>query len=369
MYESYNPFLQIIKSFEGIAHSDTYYKLRKQTTGSKILCALIVAAILNLITFGIGAAKICGDKDLYDFLNEMPNYSYANGSLLVDQKFEDKSSDTYFLIDTSVPYYYTGTDDSGMFGAVNADPIIQKIGDNSGIRDAMIASETNIIRVTYTTGQIQNIKYSEMASIFNIQPFSKSSILSGYKGFIGKWAAILGAIWLPVQFALIFFSVLIYCVMAQIAKSIIKADDDFNTIYWITFYVYIAFTIIKTLIKSVNPFGNGLINTAFFALIIFIIVKTLREGDSDAGSTQFGYVNNDTFGDTFDSIDRSSNNTYSNNSYSNNTYSNTFDNTNSSYNDPFRPQPEDTNVYVNEEPVKEPQTEAPKSKTGLSLKQ
>ncbi len=368
MYESYNPFLQIIKSFEGMAKPDTYYKLRKQSTGSKILCALIVATILNLITFGIGAAKICGDKNLYTFFTEMPNYTYSNGSLTVDEKFEDKSSDTYVLIDTSVPYYYTGTDDNSVIGAVNAEQIIKKAGENAGIHDALIASETNIIKVTYTTGQVQNAKYSELAAMFKIKPFSKSSILSGYKGFIAKWAAVIGALCIPVQFALIFFFALIYCVIAQIVKSILKADDDFNTIYWITFYVYIAVTIIKSLLKSVVPFGGGLFNTAFFALIIFIIVNTLKNGDSDAGITHIGYVNNDTFPDTFDNYDQAPNNTYSNNNYSN-----TFNNTNSTYSDPFRPQPEETNTLAYKEPAKESQsqteTEAPKSTTGLSLKQ
>ena len=59
MTEAYNPFVQIGKSFEGFAHSGVYYKLRKQSTGSKLLCALIVTLLLNLITFGISAFKLC----------------------------------------------------------------------------------------------------------------------------------------------------------------------------------------------------------------------------------------------------------------------------------------------------------------------
>ena len=64
MNDTYNPFVQIAKSYEGFVHSDVYYKLRKQSTRSKLLCAVIVTILVNLISFGISTAKLCGNKSV-----------------------------------------------------------------------------------------------------------------------------------------------------------------------------------------------------------------------------------------------------------------------------------------------------------------
>lgn len=289
MIDTYNPFLQIIKSFEGFVHSDVYYKLRKQTTGSKIICALIVTILLNLITFGISATKLCTDKSLFDFIDSMPDFSYENGSFQVEKKYETTSSATYVLVDTSVPAYYSINDNSGLIGAVNIDTLVKKISEKGNISEAMFLSETNAIQVNFITGQTQQVKYSDISSLLHITSFSKSTILSGYKSFIIKWAVILGLIWLPVQFGLIFLMALIYCLLAQIGKSITKSGDDFNTIYWITFYVYIAVFLVKTLLKNILPFGGGMLNMLFFALSIFIILKTLKDGEPDTNTSYGSY--------------------------------------------------------------------------------
>lgn len=290
MNETYNPFLQIIKSYEGLGSSDVYYNLRRQKTGSKIVCALIVAVLLVIITFGISAGKLCADKDLSDFVNEMPDFRFENGSFYVEKKYETTTTDTYVLVDTSVPAYYNDTDNSGLIGSVDISPIVKSTGEKSGVTQAMFVSETNLIQVNFITGQIQELKFSEISSIFQIKSFSKSSIQSGYKSFIVKWAVILGLLWLPVRFGLLFLTALIYCILAQIGKAITKSEDDFNTIYWIAFYINIAFVIVKTLIKNLIPFGGGMLNMLFFALFIFIILKTLKDGDPEANSSQGGYT-------------------------------------------------------------------------------
>ena len=289
MIETYNPFLQIIKSFEGFVRSEVYYKLRKQTTGSKILCALIVTVLLNLITFGISAAKLCTDKSLYDFIDSIPEFSYEKGSFQAEKKYETTSSGTYVLIDTSVPAYYSIKDDTGFIDAVNIDSLVKKAGENNSIREAMFFSETNAIQVNFITGQIQKIKYSEVASLLHITSFSKTAILSGYKGFIVKCAVILGLIWLPVQFVLIFLIAFIYCLLAQIGKAITKSEDDFNTIYWIAFYIIMAILLIKTILKNTIPFAGGMLNMLAFALTIFIILKTLKDGDPNSDTSYGSY--------------------------------------------------------------------------------
>lgn len=284
MNETYNPFVQIIKAYEGFVHSDVYYKLRRQSTKSKILCAIIVTILVNLISFGISTAKLANNKELADTLNEMPDFSYDDGILSLDQKYESATSDTYISVDTDVSYYYNGTGGDGYTDPVDVAPLISKLNEsgNKSIQQAMFVSQSNFLMVNYLTGQVQQMKFSELSQIFNIRSFSKASIQSGYKGFIAKWGVILGLLYLPVRFALLFLVALIFTLLAQIGKSITKSNDDFNTIYWIAFYINIAFVIIKVLLTSLLPIGGSMLNTLFFALFIFIILKTLKAGDPDA---------------------------------------------------------------------------------------
>ena len=283
MNDTYNPFVQIAKAYEGFVHSDVYYKLRRQSTKSKILCAIIVTILVNLISFGIRTAKLVTNKNLADTLNEMPDFSYDDGILSLDQKYESATSDTYISIDTDVSYYYSGTGGDGYIDPVDVAPLISKLNQTgSSIQQAMFVSQSNFLMVNYLTGQVQQMKFSELSQIFNIRSFSKATIQSGYKGFIAKWGIILGLLYLPVRFALLFLVALIFTLLAQVGKSITKSNDDFNTIYWIAFYINIAFVIIKVLLTSLLPIGGSMLNTLFFALFIFIILKTLKAGDPDA---------------------------------------------------------------------------------------
>ena len=276
----YNPFAQIAKAYGGFADTSIYYVLRGQTVGSKILVALIVTVFLNLITFGISAAKLCTDKELNKFINEMPDFRYENGSLYVEKKYETNSSDAYIIVDTSVPYYYVGSDDNGVAGAVSINDKIKELGEKSGLQHSLFISETNIIDVNYLTGQTQQMKFSDATAVLPVKKFSKDVVSSGYQSFIIKWAVVIGLLWLPVRFGLLFLVTLIYCVLAQIGKAITRSEDDFNTIYWIAFYIVIAMEIIKTLLKNVLPFGGGKLNMLFFALIIFMLLMTLKKGEN-----------------------------------------------------------------------------------------
>ena len=282
MTEAYNPFVQIGKSFEGFAHSGVYYKLRRQSTGSKLLCALIVTLLLNLITFGISAVKLCSDKDLQKFVDEMPNFTYSNGTFSLDDRYETSTDSSYILIDTKVSYYYSGNDSGGYINPVNIDTMVSELAKKGGMQQAMFISESNIVVVNFMTSQVQQMKFSELSAVMNIPSFSKASIQGGYKNFIIKWAVILGLIWIPFQFAGLFIAGLIYGLLAQIIKGLAKSTADFSTTYWISFYIVIAFTIIKTLIRNTMPLSGSMINTIFFALFFILMLKTLKDGDPDA---------------------------------------------------------------------------------------
>ena len=316
MTETYNPFVQIAKSFEGFAHSNVYYKLRRQSTGSKILCALIVTLLLNLITFGISAAKLAGDKDIEAFINDMPDFTYSNATFSLEKRYETTTSDTYVLIDTDVSYYYNGTDDGGYINPVNVAPLLQNVTSKNNITQAMFISESNIVIINLTTNQVQQMKFSELSAVLHIPDFSKASIQTGYKGFIIKWAVILGLIWIPFRFAGLFLAGLFYCILAQIVKSLAKSTDDFNTIYWISFFISIAFSIIKTLIKNTLPLGGGMLNTLFFALFLILIVKTLKEGNPEftqGGNGNLGTATTGSYGASSGSFGTSINDSYGSN--------------------------------------------------------
>ncbi len=328
MNESYNPFLQIIKSFEGLFVPNTYYKLRKQTTGSKFICALLVAIFLSLITFGIGAAKLRNNKMLAAFMNDIPEFVFDGELLTLANRYEQTSKDTYILIDTSVPYYSTNNDSNTVPGAVNISDSVKQIAANNSVTQAMFVSSSNIIVVKLLTGQVQNAKFSNLTSILHIGSFSKDTIVSGYKGFIGKWAAIIGALAIPFELGSFFLKALIYCLLGLIVKAIMKADDDFNTIYWLTFYILIPLTVLKTLIKSSVSIGGTLIGFIFFILFFVILVITLKNGDSNSGAPQMGYVVTDTFEDTY------TDNYNSYNSFANNTGNNSTADYTGHYNNP-----------------------------------
>ena len=299
MYESYNPFMQIIKSFEGLFVHKTNYKLRKQTTASKFICALLVAILLSLLTLGIGAAKLCNSKVLASVMNDIPDFTFDNGALTLADKYESTTTDTYVLIDTTVPYYYTAGDDSNTVpGSVSVSDSIKQIATNNNFTQVMFISSSNIVLVKLITGQVQNVKFSDMSSMLHISSFSKNTIVYGYKGFITKWAVIIGLLAIPFQLGFIFLKALIYCLIGLIVNAILKTNDDFNTIFWLTFYILIPLTVFKTIVSGLLTIGGTLIGFIFFILYIVILAFTLKNGDDDTGTPQVGYVVTDTF-DTF----------------------------------------------------------------------
>jgi hypothetical protein len=85
----------------------------------------------------------------------------------------------------------------------------------------------------------------------------------------------------PFSFGGLFLVSLFYGVLALLLKNVAKSNDEFNTLYWISFYINIAFILLKTLIKNTLPLGGGIISTIFFALFFIIMVKTLKDGDPD----------------------------------------------------------------------------------------
>ena len=64
MYTKVNPFLQIIEAFKGVYSPESLYNLRKQSTGSKILYAIIVSILIAIIICGWGVFTINTDEEL-----------------------------------------------------------------------------------------------------------------------------------------------------------------------------------------------------------------------------------------------------------------------------------------------------------------
>ena len=64
--------MQIIMSFVAVVRSTKYYELRRQKTGSKVLCALLVALLTSLITIGLSGYILSKSEWLETMMRELP---------------------------------------------------------------------------------------------------------------------------------------------------------------------------------------------------------------------------------------------------------------------------------------------------------
>lgn len=287
MTETYNPFVQIIKSFEGYVHTKEFFILRKQRTAGKIICALIVTLILNIITFGVGAGTLCTSKNVSDFIESIPDFYYVSGELTVTEKYEANEDSIYIIVDTDIPYYYSGGDNGGHSDAVSVDSTVSALRDKGGMQQALFISSTNFLQVNFVSGQVQSLTFDELSKVFPIKTLSKQMVQEGYKGFIIKWAIIIGLIYLPFQLAGLFFTTLLYSLVALLAKSLLKKDYDYNTLYWITFYMYIPLVILKALLKIFISYDK-LINVAAFMFLSGMIIRVLMGENALPGDKKEG---------------------------------------------------------------------------------
>lgn len=354
MITKINPFAQIYEAFKGFTYSGSFYNLRKQSTGSKILYSIIISIITSLLLCGIYAVQFATDKTLNQFLNDLPEFTYVNGEFYCDSKYEDSANGTYILIDTTQNEYTQSH--------------LQNIVQDSSIKQVMLISRTNIISYRSLTGEYRNMTLSDFLGVFGIQSFSKLQVVSGYKGLIYKVAMIIALIAIPLQFEKLFFTSLLLTLVALIINAVYHTDEDFPTLYWISFYMQSVFMMIIAIGKPLLNFKGITLGIACLILFIIRMSQTLKKGEPAAAQS---LISSTSLSDDFDSFMKNTDTVSTPTAFgdvdSNTRYTGgDTDNTNS-YADPFST----TNTY--EEPSYNnadtvSTEEASSSSSGLSLK-
>ena len=280
MAESYNPFAQILVSFVALVSQEGYYSLRRQKTWSKLVCAIIVALLTSFITIGIGGWMISENRDLEEVMEQIPEFSYENGSLKVDGSFEACVDGQYFLLSTDIEYFNYGNDRKDYPTAINAEDVLALAAEQYTFSQAYLISEKNLVRISNIPSQNTSIKLSDMMRLFKINSLSKQGIVGNYKGVIIHWALIIALIWTPFKWVLLFFVPLLYGLIGLIVASILKSGDDFSDVYWISFYINIVFVIMKSVI---GLFARRSIPWWIWVIVyLILIVLTLRQSNHHA---------------------------------------------------------------------------------------
>ena len=131
MNRKINPFAQIYEAFRGFTYTNAFYNLRRQSTGSKIAYSFIVSILTTVLLCGLYAIQITTNKELNQFLNSLPEFSYSNGEFYCENRYETAQDGTYLLVDTT----------QDKFGESQVKSALS----NSDITQIMLISRTNIV--------------------------------------------------------------------------------------------------------------------------------------------------------------------------------------------------------------------------------
>lgn len=305
MIEKMNPFKQIVEAMKAFTDTDIFYQLRKQSTGSKIVVALLTGILACLFTFILGGMKLAQDNVWKEMFGALPEFAYYNGQMVCEEKYDQPIadvSDVYVVVDTDVdawvlPQYSNstqGVDITNKVASITSNPEVDQILFISGYNLVLIRG----IRVKAT---YQEMKWSELFGMFGIQSLSKSQILSGYKGVIMKFATLLFFLGIPVYIIRLFSITLLLTIVALIIKAVQKADEDFTTLYWISFYIESVFIMIISLFKVFLTWSSSVMTIACLLYYITVMIRVLKNGapmegafaGNSGAASNIGVVNDD----------------------------------------------------------------------------
>ena len=238
--QKYNPFLQIVKAFVGIGKQEEYFILRKQKTGSKLLTALIVAVLMTLLVIGVTGVQVVNNEDLNRLVRAIPAFSLANGELHMEGKVRECYDGQFIMIDTDVEYFSDEVGGSSDSDAVSVKDILREASEKEHIIQAIFLSRKNMVVVSNNPSQNGSVNWKDIPI-----NFSNESIVNGYQSFLTKIFVIAALFYLPWRYMLLFFVPLMFAVIGLIIEAVIKSDQQFADIYWMTFYCNIVLVILK----------------------------------------------------------------------------------------------------------------------------
>lgn len=275
-----NPFQQLYEVFKGFTYPNSYYTLRRQSVGSRILYGLIASVIACIFTFVIGGFQISNDETLQMLIEEMPEFTYSNGILTCDKKEDQEYGDSYLYLDTDYDSFILSQDEPGKAGT-DISAKLKEILNHSNATSIMFVSSTNVVNIKRYGAQYnyQSLNLSDLFGLFGINELSKAAVLAGYKGVIMKIALLAGAIVLPFRLLGMFFFALLWSIVALIMNAVMKGKQDFPTLYWISFYIYSLIMVIMALEKSLFSWSTGTVTIVFMIIIVIMLYNTIRNGD------------------------------------------------------------------------------------------
>lgn len=305
MIEKMNPFEQIVETMKAFTDTDIFYKLRKQSTGSKFVVALLTSVIACLLTFILGGFKLAQSKVWDEMIGAIPDFTYSNGQMSLGEKYDQAMGDganVYVVVDTDVDTWAFPQYDNTVQGT-DVTNKVTSIVSNPQIEGIVFISKNNFILLTdiKMNTSYQEMKWSDFLGVLGIQSLSKSQIQSGYKGVIMKFATLLFFLGIPVYMLRLFFFALLLTIVALIIKASQKADEDFTTLYWISFYMQSAFMMIIALFKVFFTWKSSIWVIACLLYYITVMIRVLKNGapmersfvGNSGGAPNVGVINDD----------------------------------------------------------------------------
>lgn len=309
MISKVNPFLQFFKAIKSFFSPKEFYELRKQSTGSKIAYVFIISIVASFLYWGISGNKLANSPSLETSLNQMPEFSYANGSLKCEQQYELTSNNSYLVIDTSVDHWNPDfiNLDSPVTNETTGSPADINVYLNralhiQNVNEIMLVSKNNVVMYEALSKEATQISNSEFFGLFGIHSFSKSMIMSGYKSFIIKWAFIAASFFFLFFTARIFWNALLYSLIGLIVNAATGSQKSFSTLYWISFYLSSVFCIVRAIVApftSLSGFFWFVLLVLLYSIYIYIILKSddpTETPSASYGGANYGYTPvNDTY--------------------------------------------------------------------------
>ncbi len=301
MIEKINPFKQIIETMKAFYYTEIFYRLRRQSTGSKFLVALIASAIACFCTFIIGGWKFGRDKAWDEIMQAMPDFTYSDGQLVCEATYDKKVDEFYLVVDTDVNAWTIAGQDKEAKG-IDVTNKINKVMQDSSVDKAVFVSRTNMVMVQKRGNEISHSKekWTDVFGLFGITGLTKAQVQGGYKRVIMMIAAILFFVVLPFRMLGVFFYAMLWAIIALLLNAIHKSEEDFTTLYWISFYMQISFMVIIALLKLFVSWRTRVTVIALLIYYIIMMSRVLKNGApvenvsaNYGGSSGFGAVQDD----------------------------------------------------------------------------
>ena len=241
-----------------------------------------MAILLSFISVFIAGLKLANNKELAKALNEMPNFSYANGELNVDSKASFANNGTVFYMDTNEEAFYNGTNETGFSDAKDIQEILGTMNIQGPVQQAIFLAKKNFVMINYSSAQnIPPQEYSKVMPTIGITSFDKQMVIDGYKPVVLKLFTVLSGIMVILLFIHLFFITLIWSLIGLIVNAVVKADADFSDIYWISFYINGAFCIVKYVLKLFISWKFFLtcVLIGSYVGVLCLVLKSANEND------------------------------------------------------------------------------------------